>query len=112
MPTLLLEIGCEELPASACREAQEQLPALCRQHLGVAPSGLFVGPRRLALLVDELPEREPDEWRRGPAERVAYDGAGMPTRWLEATLSSADSGSCLATVSAMVLVSRFTRRLD
>ncbi len=83
MPTLLLEIGCEELPASACREAQEQLPALCRQHLGVAPSGLFVGPRRLALLVDELPEREPDEWRRGPAERVAYDEAGMPTRAAE-----------------------------
>src|SRR2546430_1105426 len=26
MPTLLLEIGCEELPAGACREAGEQLP--------------------------------------------------------------------------------------
>ena len=26
MPTLLLELGCEELPASACREAEAQLP--------------------------------------------------------------------------------------
>ena len=25
MATLLIEIGCEELPASACREAEEQL---------------------------------------------------------------------------------------
>ncbi|MDX6544043.1 MAG: hypothetical protein QOK32_1646, partial [Gaiellaceae bacterium] len=28
MPTLLFEIGCEELPASACDEANEQLPEL------------------------------------------------------------------------------------
>ena len=30
MPTLLLEIGCEELPASACCEAEAQLPELVR----------------------------------------------------------------------------------
>ena len=34
MPTLLFEIGCEELPASACREAEQQLPELCRKLLG------------------------------------------------------------------------------
>ena len=28
MATLLLEVGCEELPSSACREAVEQVPAL------------------------------------------------------------------------------------
>src|SRR4051794_26393418 len=66
MPSLLLEIGCEELPASACYEAQEQLPSLMREHLGVDPSRLFVGPRRLGFLVDELPERTPDEWAKGP----------------------------------------------
>ena len=27
---------------------------------------MLVGPRRLAVLVDELPERTPDEWVKGP----------------------------------------------
>ena len=66
MPTLLLEIGCEELPASACYEAEEQLPRLVREHLGVDPTEIFVGPRRLAVLVEGLPERTPDEWAKGP----------------------------------------------
>src|ERR671934_727496 len=66
MATLLLEIGCEELPASACREAEAQLPGLVERQLGVAPSRVFVGPRRLAILVDELPERTADEWVKGP----------------------------------------------
>ncbi len=80
MPSVLLEIGCEELPASACREAAEQLPLLCRKHLGADPERVFVGPRRLALLVADLPERTPDEARRGPAERIAFDDEGKPTK--------------------------------
>ena len=80
MPALLFEIGCEELPASACREAEAQLPGLCRRWLGVEPDALFVGPRRLALLIEELPERASDEERRGPAERIAFDEEGRPTR--------------------------------
>jgi glycyl-tRNA synthetase beta chain len=66
MASLLLELGCEELPAGACREAQEQLPVLAERELGVAPDRVFVGPRRLALLFDDLPERTPDEWVKGP----------------------------------------------
>jgi glycyl-tRNA synthetase beta chain len=66
MPSLLLEIGCEELPAGACREAEQQLPALAERELGAAPDRLFVGPRRLGLLFDEVPERTPDEWVKGP----------------------------------------------
>lgn len=80
MPTLLLEIGCEELPASACHEAALQLPELCRRHVGADPSSLYVGPRRLALAVAELPERAADELRRGPAERIAFDEEGRPTK--------------------------------
>jgi glycyl-tRNA synthetase beta chain len=68
MPSLLLEIGVEELPAAACREAEAQLPALARAHIGTAPSQLFVGPRRLAFLIDDLPERTADEWVKGPPE--------------------------------------------
>jgi glycyl-tRNA synthetase beta chain len=70
MPSLLLEIGCEELPAAACYEAEQQLPVLCERHLGVSPARLFVGPRRLAALVEDLPERTPDEWVKGPPEAM------------------------------------------
>ena len=63
---LLFEIGCEELPAASVREAETQLPRLCEQHLGVAPERLFVGPRRLAVLVDGLEDETGDRWIKGP----------------------------------------------
>jgi glycyl-tRNA synthetase beta subunit len=74
MATLLLEIGCEELPAGACREAAEQLPALVERELGARPEEVFVGPRRLAALVD-VDERTPDEWIKGPPENLAERAA-------------------------------------
>ena len=70
MPSLLLEIGAEELPAGACREAETQLPELARAHIGAAPSELFIGPRRLAFLIDDLPERTADQWVKGPPESL------------------------------------------
>ena len=75
MPTLLLEIGCEELPAGACREAGEQLPILAERELGLQPDAVFVGPRRLALLFEDAPERTPDEWIKGPPEQLAEKAA-------------------------------------
>jgi glycyl-tRNA synthetase beta chain len=70
MPSLLLEIGCEELPASACYEAEAQLPGLCRAHLERDPDALFIGPRRLAFLVADLPEQTAPQWLKGPPERA------------------------------------------
>jgi len=70
MPSLLLEIGAEELPAAACREAETQLPDLARAHIGAAPSQLFVGPRRVGFLIDDLAERTADEWVKGPPENL------------------------------------------
>ncbi len=70
MPSLLLEIGCEELPAAACREAKAQLPELCRTHIGRDAAQLFIGPRRIGFLVEDLPERTPDEWAQGPPESL------------------------------------------
>jgi glycyl-tRNA synthetase beta chain len=75
MPTLLLEIGCEELPAFACREAEVQLPALSERELGAAPARVFVGPRRLALLLENVAEQTPDEWIKGPPEALAEKAA-------------------------------------
>src|SRR5919204_5979554 len=66
LPTLLLEIGCEELPASACREAAEQLPKLCELWLDEAPTAVYVGPRRLAVVVEELPDPRTPVWLKGP----------------------------------------------
>lgn len=75
MPTLLFEIGCEELPASAVREAGEQLPALTREHLGAEPAELFLGPRRLAILVRDLPAQTDEQWIQGPPVKVGEKAA-------------------------------------
>ncbi len=66
MPSLLLEIGCEELPASACREAGAQLPGLAEREIGAPPTDVFIGPRRLALFFEDVPAKTPDEWVKGP----------------------------------------------
>jgi glycyl-tRNA synthetase beta chain len=66
MASLLLEIGCEELPAGACREAEAQLPALAERELGAQPDHVLVGPRRLSLLFDDIAEQTADEWVKGP----------------------------------------------
>jgi len=82
LPTLLFEIGCEELPASACEAAAAQLPHLIAQHLpGDGDPHVFVGPRRLAFLLHDVPEQEEDrvERRRGPSEAVAFGEDGGPT---------------------------------
>jgi glycyl-tRNA synthetase beta chain len=66
MATLLFEIGSEELPAAAVRAGASQLPDLAELHLAARPTHVYAGPRRLALRVEGLPERTPDEWRKGP----------------------------------------------
>ncbi len=52
-----------------------QLPPLCRAHLGAVPSDLYLGPRRIAFLVPDLPERTPDEWVKGPPESLREKAA-------------------------------------
>jgi glycyl-tRNA synthetase beta chain len=66
MPTLLFEIGSEELPASAVVAGARQLPELVKAQLGVEPARVYAGPRRLAVRVEGLAERTPDEWAKGP----------------------------------------------
>ena len=73
MPDLLVEIGCEELPAAACRQARAQLPGLVEAELrraGVAAADrrVYVAPRRLAVIATSLPAERPAERTetRGP----------------------------------------------
>ncbi|HEY2789867.1 MAG TPA: glycine--tRNA ligase subunit beta, partial [Gaiellales bacterium] len=75
MPDLLVEIGCEELPAAACGQAQAQLPGLLEAELAragiqAAECRVHVAPRRLAAIALGLPGERPAERSevRGPRE--------------------------------------------
>jgi glycyl-tRNA synthetase beta chain len=84
--TLLLEIGCEELPAGFIDPAIEELAraasaGLDEARLAHGPVRTLGTPRRLALLVDGVVDRQEDRVREvlGPATRVAFDASGKPT---------------------------------
>jgi len=84
--SLLLEIGCEELPAGFIAPALRQLESLAKESLAGArlrfDSTRALGtPRRLALLVEGLAESQEAQTREltGPAVRVAFDADGHPT---------------------------------
>jgi glycyl-tRNA synthetase beta chain len=73
MPELLIELFSEEVPARMQKRASEDLKRLVTD--GLKATGLeftsadaYATPRRLALVVDGLPEKQPDvrEERRGP----------------------------------------------
>ena len=90
MPDLLLEVGCEELPSSACREIIDQAPGLVRAALdaaGLNGAGVrvSVAPRRFALRVEGLPAELPATSRtvRGPAAAAAFGPDGAPTKAAE-----------------------------
>ena len=85
---LLLEIGCEEMPASWIPGLEAQLAERLAAHLEAArvaccmPVRAFVGPRRLVATVAEAADRQSDleETVTGPPLRAAFDAAGEPTR--------------------------------
>ncbi len=96
MPELLLELLSEEIPARMqVRAAQDLKRLVCD---GLKKAGLafdraeaFVTPRRLALVVDGLPDKQPDvtEERKGPrvdAPEKAVHGflksVGLTQRWV------------------------------
>lgn len=83
---LLLEIGTEEIPARFMRDALGQLVELARRlfsdyRLEVGSIRSFGTPRRLVLLVEDLPlsQKEAVEEIKGPPEAQAYDANGHPT---------------------------------
>jgi len=86
---LLFEIGVEELPASYVAPALDRMRFLASkdlEELRLSCNGVetFATPRRLALFVRSLAERQRDteEEVQGPATRVAYDAQGNPTQAL------------------------------
>lgn len=83
---LLLEISCEEIPAGYIEPALAALKRLlCERldqaRLGHGEASTYGTPRRLAVMVKDLDESQPDETlqMQGPPAKVAFDDAGAPT---------------------------------
>ena len=83
----LFELGTEELPPVALPELERALLEGIRN--GLTSAGLphgdllsYAAPRRLALLVRDLAEQQPEQLlkRRGPPVSAAFDKTGQPTR--------------------------------
>jgi glycyl-tRNA synthetase beta chain len=87
---LLFEIGCEEIPAKMLARALVELPALVEARLAAArlvhagPGAVRVlgTPRRLAVIVKQLADRQPDlhEEVVGPPVGAAFGPDGALTR--------------------------------
>jgi glycyl-tRNA synthetase beta chain len=89
---LLLEIGVEEMPASACRAAIDLLPErvsglFTAEGVDIAPDKVhvMVSPRRIAVLVKDVPGAQAlrEITQRGPAFEAAFDADGNPTKACE-----------------------------
>jgi len=84
---LLIEIGTEELPPKALRKLslafRDGLAAqLKNSQLAFEQIEAYASPRRLALIVTGLAEKQADkaQERRGPALQAAFDGDGNPSK--------------------------------
>lgn len=86
MPELLLELGCEELPATFVAKASDDLlnhltTALTDADVLVSGGVKFGTPRRLIVSFPDLKVGQPDSTKeqRGPALKAAYDATGNAT---------------------------------
>ena len=94
MAELLLELGCEELPASFVRKAYTDLrdkvaeilasAKLSSEDAGSSDVEAIGTPRRLIVSATGIKERQADETKevRGPALKAAYDADGNPSNAL------------------------------
>lgn len=86
MPSFLLEVGTEELPASfvssAMKQWEQRIPkSLDENSLACESVKIYGTPRRLAVLITGLPARQPDreEEIKGPPAKSAFNADGAPT---------------------------------
>jgi glycyl-tRNA synthetase beta chain len=131
VPDLLVEVGCEELPAGHCRAALAQLPGLLTDALAAAglpasgPVEVDVTPRRLAMRAGVPAERPgrrrevrgpradaPEAARAGFARKHGVDPSGLEERdaalWAVVDEASAPAATLLpdavaATVAGLEL---------
>lgn len=84
---LLLELGTEELPPKALRNLAQSLhdsfvKQLNEQGLQFSSSKWYATPRRLALFIERLADKQEDKEIeiKGPAIKAAFDADGNPTK--------------------------------
>jgi hypothetical protein len=96
--TILIELRTEELPPKSLKLlsdafAEAVFAALRAQEFATAASVCtpYATPRRLALTITEVAERQPDRVleKKGPAVAGALDANGQPTRALEGFMRAA-----------------------
>lgn len=96
---LLIEIGTEELPPNAMQRLSDAFTRGVVDGLGEA--GLDTGavhsyatPRRLAVLIRDVPGAQPDRKveRKGPSLKAAFDSEGNPTKAVEGFARSCGVG--------------------
>ncbi len=87
MSTILFELGCEELPPKSLKPLRDALQTSVTDQLKDADISFesiraFAAPRRLALQIQGISEKQPDrsEQKRGPAIKAAFDAEGNPSR--------------------------------
>jgi len=87
MTNCLIEVGTEELPPRALRTLAQDFARLVQQGLSDAELGaqsveVFATPRRLAMLLSDLPLQQSDRQieKRGPALAAAFDADGNPSK--------------------------------
>ncbi len=87
MSTILFELGCEELPPKSLKPLRDALQTSVTDQLKNADISFesiraFAAPRRLALQIQGISEKQPDrsEQKRGPAIKAAFDAEGNPSR--------------------------------
>ena len=80
---LLIELGCEELPANACRVAEREAGVtierlLTERRLAPTSVEVFVTPRRIAVIAEGVPSEAPAETtvQTGPPEKAARNDDG------------------------------------
>jgi glycyl-tRNA synthetase beta chain len=85
-----LEIGTEEIPAGFIPRAMAEIEAMITRELANARLGYttvqtMATPRRLALVVKDIPAVQPDAeiTATGPSKKAAFDADGKPTRAAE-----------------------------
>lgn len=91
---LLVELGTEELPPKALEGLIDSFQWGVKKRLEEAELSFtaveaFATPRRLALIVRQLAERQPDRTveQKGPPVRIAFDDSGQATKAAEAFAS-------------------------
>lgn len=84
---LLIELGCEELPAASIQPMAQALAD--KLHAQLSDAGFSLGdtkvyatPRRLAVLISDVEGQQADRAieKRGPAVQAAFDADGNPSK--------------------------------